>query len=150
MAYCDQTDVERAAGGRQRLIELSDLAGTGALDSTVVDQAITDASGWADVFIPKRYAIPIAASPGATPPGIRALVAAEAVYLLKGRRPHNLTDDDRDAHKERFDILDRIAKGTLTPGQDPLPARSSQVAPVTGTRDGETYPMSRDGTKGYW
>lgn len=147
MGYCVQTDVQRAAGGSDRLRELSDIEVSGAIDATNVQRVIDQASAWVDSFLQRRHVVPLA-----TPyPGeIVELVANEAVYRLKRDR-RILSDDDRTEHEERERALTNMSKGIQSVGVDPLPPKSTSVKATVQDRDDDTgLDVRRETLKGFW
>lgn len=143
MAYCAQADVEKAAGGLERLIELTDHAESGNLDADVLNDAIAAADEWIDSYAQKQYAVPFDPAPSI----IKRLSAEEAVYRLKDQRD-SVTDRDADKHQERIEWLENLARGRVTIGDEPLPSRSSSVTPATGDRSDLAGAVTRDSLGG--
>ena len=144
MAYCTQADVQDAAGGSERLKEISDLENSGSIDSAVVTKAIAVADELIDSYAQRRHAVPF--SP--VPVRIRELSVNEAVYWLKKRRQRVLSDDEREDHSERIIWLENLAKGLVSPGVDPIPAKSTSVAGQIIDRSTDED-ISRDALKGF-
>jgi phage gp36-like protein len=141
MAYCTQTDIQHAAGGSDRLVELADYDGDGSVDAAVITSVQAEVDGWIDSYFALRYSVPVD-SPTST---VVQLAAAECVYRLKGRRQGLLGDDDRREHDERKEWLLHAAKGLVRPS-DPAPAAGDAVrsAVVVNNRD-----VSRANLKGF-
>ncbi len=144
--YSVIADVERAAGGREKLIQLSDLVGAGQIDQTVIDKAIEEADSWINSFFQHRFAVPI--DPAELPEMIRRLSAREAVYLMKEDR-QGLTDFDKERHDERRDWLDGVRRGEISPGLDPRPTQSTSVVPRTGDREDLDFSLTRTKFEGF-
>lgn len=143
MAYSTQADVEIAAGGAQRLVHLSDFAGTQNVNVGVVARAIADADAWINSWISKRYQVPV--SP--VPPDLIRLSSSEAVFLMKQWRSM-AADTDVQLHEERERELKDIADGKKTLGVLPQPLRSDLVLDrASGPADDK--PVSRDALKGF-
>ena len=121
MAYASQSDIETAAGGAVRLVELADWDADGVADATAIAavQAATD--GWIDSYAAVRYAVPVA-SPTDT---LIQVAAEECVYRLRQRRGM-ASEGDEQRHKEREAWLVHLSKGLVRPS-DPAPAKSDAV-----------------------
>lgn len=144
-AYVTKAEVERAAGGSQRLIELTDVENSGLLNEERVDDVIEEASGWVDSFARIRFSVPFA-SPSTY---LRRLVAAEAVYLLKRDRRGMVSDDERIQHEERLGWLRDLAAGKATPGEDPSPTKASDVQPGPVQVDDDQLANTRANYRGF-
>jgi len=144
MAYCSTADCEAKAGGSARLIELTDDAGAGTLNTTVLDAAIAEATAWIDSYAAPRYSTSFVTVPSM----VRWLAADETIYLLKQRRSM-LLDEDRTKREDRLAWLRDLSKGLVGAGADPVPPASSSVAAVILERD-EDEDVSRDALKGFW
>ncbi len=126
MAYSVQADLERAAGGSERLKALTDIEGSGQLNTAVMDEAIAEADSWINTYARRRYSVPF----DPVPDSIKRLSAAEAVYRLKAKR--SAVDElDQAQHEERIQWLEGLVKGLVDPGVEPPPTRSSAVGPKT-------------------
>lgn len=143
MAYCVTADVQRVAGGADRLRELSDLESSGVIDAAAVTQAIEDADGWIDSYLTKRYTTPVATVPKA----LRRCSAQEAVYRLKQAK-YAVEDQDKEQHEERRIWLEAISRGHATLGVDPESPKSAADVPELLERDVEEDD-SRDAFKGF-
>lgn len=151
MAYTDKTACEKASGGAQNLIELCDLDGNapGTLDQAVLDQAIADASGWIDAFVAKQRAVPL----NPVPPFIARIAAQETVYRLRSNKPRApIGEREEQRHQENLQLLRDVAKGTITLGVDPQPAKSALVSPAVVSREDspEDFEITACKTKGFW
>lgn len=125
MAYSTQDDVQLAVGGSVHLIELSDQENTGSINAAVVVAAIANADAWINSYLQRRYAVPLAI----VPDEIRRMSAAEAVYLMKAGR-NMVGQQEIDRHEERLGFLRDCSKGLASPGVDPEPPASTNVAPA--------------------
>lgn len=144
MPYITQQDLEYHAGGAQRLKELADWDGDGALDALVVTVAIENAEGFVDQYLRHRSKTPIA-NPSAT---LKRLVGEEAIYFLRYSRGQlAITEYDKDARTARVKLLEdhRDGKARL---DEPMPAASSAVK--AAFVDNDDQDVSREGTKGMW
>lgn len=144
MAYSTQADVQTVAGGSARLRELSDFENAGAIDSDVVEQAITHADAWINTFVQMRFEVPLATTPAA----VNALSANEAVYLLKKWRGMSTAEDDDD-HTKRELLLTAFANGANVLGISPLPVKSEVVVDAQSDRPSDKA-VRRCSLKGFW
>lgn len=149
MAYCAQGDVELAAGGAAKLVELADLDGDGALDTAAVERAIADADALINAYAQRRNVVPY--SP--VPDTIRRFSAREAVYQLKVARSC-VTELDQAQHEELVKWLELLAKGYVTVGVEPEPAASSAHVAEESDRETEVASdpgkVSRESLRGFW
>lgn len=127
MAYSSQSDLEIAAGGVERLAELTDLdgTGTGEVNALVLDAAIADADAMIDTYVGRNRAVPL---PAPVPRTIVRMSADEAIYLLRMRRSM-VGDFERERHENNIRWLEGYAKGFLTLGVEPNPEKASLVRP---------------------
>lgn len=144
-AYATQTDLERAAGGADRLVQLADLDANGAGDAAVLSAVIADVERWIDSYLQRRYAVPLATVPEV----IRRLCAEESVYQLKAGR--SAVDQQAQArHEENLRWLEQVAAGAVAPGVDPPPPKSTSVQPESGDRSEVAGAVTRASTEGFW
>jgi len=134
-----------AAGGSQRLLELSDWENDVAINASVVADAIAEADAAIDEYLHKRHRV-VLTDPA--PEGVRRISAAEAVFVMKSRRGM-VTEADMVLHEERGKRLDDIAKGVRTVGVSPLPEKSELVVDRSTSRPTDKQ-VSRLNTRGYW
>lgn len=121
MNYCTRQDlIDRF--GEDELIQLTDRAGTGAVDDAVLDQAIEDASGEIDGYLASGgYATPLSPVP--------RIVTAKACDMAR----HALYDDHateqvRKRYEDAIRFLRAIADGTVRLGVSaPGPVGSNVV-----------------------
>lgn len=144
MAYCTQANVVTAAGGEKRLQQLADYDRDGTADSTTIAEAIAASDAWIDGELAKRLSVPLTVVPEL----IKTISMDEAVFILKRRR-NMATQDDRDDHAERLEMLQHIKTGASTVGTDPSPAKSTQVVDTQSVRP-TTKATSRANMKGFW
>jgi phage gp36-like protein len=141
MPYATELFVERAAGGRDKLIQLTDLEFTGEADLTYLADAVAEADSWINSFLQHRYAVPV---PDLDVPEIlRRVSAAEAVYILKNRR-EALTEGDQSRHEERMSWLEGVRRGEISLGTDPRLTESTNVSPATGDRELKDHSLTRN------
>lgn len=141
MAYCTIADVQRSAGGRSKLQQLTDTDAAGQVDEDYLDTVIADAQSMIDSYLQHRYAVPI--PDVQVPEVIRNVCAREVVYILKERR-EALTADDQLRHDNRIGWLNAVNQGQISPGVDPRLTKSSSVVPTTGDRSNSDRTLTRD------
>lgn len=141
MAYASTSQIEIAAGGRTRLIELADHDADGAVDAAVIAQACASVDGMIDSYCGTRYSAPLA-----TPSDVlRELAASEVVYKLHEQRGNVQSDSPMHrAHLERIGWLEKVSRGLVNP-TNPLPA-SSDGARASWVERSEG--VTRDSLKG--
>lgn len=143
MAYCSQTEVEIAAGGEAKLVELTAQDGGAAVDAEVLAAAIERADALLDEYLAKQYIVPLET----VPDGIKWRSAELAVLFLREARG-SLSDDQvkqREAHQA---WLDSLAKGTTVAGATPQPTKSTMR--VDGQKKPTLRAVNRDKLKGAW
>jgi phage gp36-like protein len=153
VAYSAQADVQSAAGGAVKLRQLSDWTNTGAIDATEVSNAIAEADGMIDGYANKIFHVPFNPVPE-----IIKRKSAQIAKLLLARRRGAMTQEETEEWSELTSSdeskpgwLLQLAKGIVTPGGDPLPAKHGTMA-TDNTQS--TLPTDRDHSRdklsGYW
>lgn len=94
--------------GELELIQISDRDHTGAVDNTVVNTALLDASHEIDGYL-ARYTPPITP----TPPELRRVTCDIAHYRLCGINNTLLTDEIIKRYDRNVAWLEKVAKGTV-------------------------------------
>lgn len=142
MPYITNADIELRLGS-QAYIELTDDAGTGSANESVVDEARLCAEAEADSHLATRYRTPVdlTGQPGVAA-ALRAFVLDIAVYRLHGRRPPVPSDVVR-RYQEAAAWLARVASGAAQ-----LPATLPQAEPIAlgivAERSSSERTMTRD------
>lgn len=110
--------------GEQELIELTDHANTGAINATVLGQALADADAEINAYLVSRYALPLAS----VPPILVKFAADVARYQLYDTRATEMV-------KARYDdavkFFKALSSGAVSLGLDPA---SQPVADVGGVQ----------------
>lgn len=106
MPYSTQADLEHAAGGAHKLVQLADHNGDGVLDAATVTAAIAEADAEIGVWTRKRWTDSI-------PLTVKALSARMAVRVLRRNRTM-LTGADVEQQEFDTELLKAIAKGDAT------------------------------------
>ena len=118
MAYCAQADIEEQLS-QSELVQLTDDADAGVVDTSVVARAIADADDEINSFLQERYTVPLSPVPGL----IRKLSVDLAVYNLYSRR-----DLDAPVRTKRYEdatrLLKALARGDASLGLEPPPAEA--------------------------
>ena len=142
MSYATMQDLETAAGGRTRLVQIADRDGDGVPDAEFIAAAQTKAEGLINSYAGKRYAVPVA-----NPSKMLVQVAAEeTVYQMILRGSTGPTDAERDEADNRKTWLESLSKGLVVPS-DPPPAKASTVK---NRFKRSKRAMSRERSKGFW
>jgi phage gp36-like protein len=140
MAYATQQQIQIAAGGSAKLIELTDQEGTSAVDAAVLAEAQAKADGWINGYLRLRYAIPVTPLSVEGQATLSRLAADETVYqLLFARRL--LADQDMKARADRELELGEYRDGKRRL-DEPMPMASSATPAQYVEYCG---PMSRKG-----
>jgi phage gp36-like protein len=126
MSYCTQSDLEEQISENE-LIQLTDDAGAGAVDATVVSRAIADADAEIDAYAGARYDVPFASTPAI----IRKISVDIAVYNLFARR-RGAPDDRKDRYKNSIRFLEDLSRGLISIGAS-APAASDDSGPEATT-----------------
>ena len=126
MNYCLQTDILNQLNSTV-LLQLTDDAGVGAIDTDVVTRAIADADATIDSYCQARYSVPL--SP--VPEKIRQISVDIAIYNLYSRRDDVVPDIRKDRDKEAIRFLEKVADGKIQMGAaTPTPANTENTVSV--------------------
>lgn len=140
MAYSTIAEVATAAGGREKLRQLTDLENVGEVDETAVLAKIAEADSKINSYIEKRYAVPV--DPAELTEVLRRMSAKLAVYFLREDR-EALTPEQDDRQAERITWLRGVADGSISLGITPRAAKSAHVRPATGNRESSERTITR-------
>ncbi|MBA2718927.1 MAG: DUF1320 domain-containing protein [Chloroflexi bacterium] len=145
MAYTTQADLELAAGGPDRFVDLADWDGDGVADADVVARAQADADATINRYLRGRYTCPIA-NPT---PELRNLAADLAVYWIKKTKGMTaLTLGDVEDQKGRIDVLEQYRSGSLRFESEEI-VKSDRGRSVIISPDDDAE-VSRESLKGMW
>ena len=133
MAYSTQDDLLEQITEAE-LIELTDDAGDGEVDSEVVARAIADADATIDAYCQGRYGVPLSPVPAM----IRAVSVDMAIYNLLSRKNEEVPKvrDDRNRNAVRF--LERVAEGKIRLGAS-TPAQANTEHSVSIESGGRIF-----------
>ena len=139
MAYCTQTDLEEQIANAD-LIDLSDDAGSGAVDTSVIARSIADADAEIDSYCGSRYTVPF--SP--VPVIIRKYSVDMAIYHLFSRRSVLKVSEER---QKRYDnairFLRDLAKGLNTLGGDDPGEPAASLAQSTQAKEDRIFSIGK-------
>lgn len=113
MAYCTRTDILNRLD-EESLIRLTDDAGTGSVDDTVVTEAITDADAEIDGYVAVRHPVPL----DPVPDNILKYSVDIAIYNLYSRRSDTVPDNRKERYQAAVRYLEGVARGKWTLGAD--------------------------------
>ena len=116
--YITQTDIENRIG-EERLIELTDDDGLNTVNTTVLDQLISEAEGEVDGYLCKQYSVPLPSPPAI----IKAICLDIVVYRLYGRR-EGTPEDVEKRYQNAIRYLEKVSKNQVSLGIDTLPPES--------------------------
>lgn len=121
--------------GNEELIELTDRDHTGAIDATVLNQAIKDASGVVDGYLSGRYSIPLIT----VPPIIERITCDLARYFLYDDAA---TEHVQKNHDTAISYLKDASRGNVDLGVDDTGSAPQTNNTATMTSGGRI--MGRD------
>jgi hypothetical protein len=134
--YTTLEDLQHAAGGASRLVELADWDGDGIADATVLERAQLEADGFIDSHLRRFSAADLADLRADPTDTIKRLAAAEAIFQLREKRPAGVTKEDIDLRTARVGELKEMRVDRMR-AKDTKTARARIV-------DLSDHPFSRD------
>ncbi len=140
MAYASSDDVQRAAGGAEKLRQLTDLQSSGEVDAVTVTESIEEAESMINSYLQMRFAVPI--PDDKVPKVLRRLCARMAVYILRYDR-EALSDKEDDRQDSRMEWLEGVRKGEIPLDADPRLQESTSVVPQLGDREDGKFTITR-------
>jgi len=143
MAYSTQSDLLEQIQEAD-LIELTDDAGVGAVDASVVARAIADADAEIDSYCGSRYTVPFSPVPAM----IRKQSVDIAIYNLHSRRAvmGKIAEDRQKRYDSAVRFLRDVSKGLITLGAD-APAEPTDGQPqATRSVDDRIFTIGRSST----
>lgn len=153
MAYCTQADMQNAAGGAKRFLQLTDWDNNNAIDAQVITDAIAEADSRIDEAAAKLYTVPF----NPVPEPIKRRSAEIALLITIRRRlgfdeSHQKWWDELTSSKKGEEgWLLLLANGVVTPGTDPMPVKHSTMAvDSVDTKLPTDRDVSRDKLGGFW
>lgn len=137
MSYASLTDLRNKLD-EDTLIQLTDDADTGAIDTAVIDAALEEADAEINKYLGKQYAVPLAT----VPTMVRYMAADIAIVNLYGRK-QGAPDHRQDKYEKHLAFLEKVAVGEEELGVD-TPMRSDSVQISSSERI-----FSREKLKGF-
>jgi len=119
VSYCTLTDIKKQLP-ESVITSLTDDSLTGSVDEAVVTEAIVDADAEIDAWVGGRYQVPFSPVPDV----IRKVSTDIAVYNLFSRRDSEPPEVRKDRYRNAIKLLESIAKGTVTIGEQEVTAPS--------------------------
>lgn len=142
MAYITQSDLEEAVGGVDRLIHLTDDAGTGEVNAVPVNKAIAYAEGVFESYLRTRYSLPVPATEM-----VKAINTQLALLKIESRRA--TTDEGKYKlvkveHDQAVALLQAISSGKAA--LDVPAAEETAANPASSDQilSGSTRPIFTD------
>lgn len=114
MSYCTQSDLS-ARFGDTELIQLTDRTNSGAINTTVLNQALADADAEIDSYLVARYSLPL----DSIPQNLTRLACDITRYRLY---ENAATDTVQKRYDQAIRYLVQIGNGTLALSQITTPA----------------------------
>jgi len=142
VTYASTTEIQIAAGGASKLLELFDWDNDGVADAAVLAQLQLEVDSWIDSYAGRRFSVPIA-----SPAQVLVLHAAEEVVYRARLKRGMVSEEATQGHADRVKWLEGLARGHVVPG-DPLPTKASTVRSAWVSRDSDD--VSRDKLRGGW
>jgi len=135
MAYITNSDIERRLGSAA-YVQLTDDAGTGSADETVVDAARVAAEGEVDSYLARRHRVPIDVDSNAELAGLLSAATLDVVaFALHGRRPP-IPEDVALRYRAVLSWLARVAEGAVVlPAAAPLAGNPATGISATAVGD---------------
>lgn len=145
MAYSTEAEVQVAAGGEARLVQLTDWDETDAVDSARVLNAIEAADAKINSYVGRRLSTPLSVVPNS----IKWLSAQLAVLQLKRWR-RMFSDDDELEMQEHTNTLVALANGPQIADETQTPlTKSERLANAASDRE-STKDVTHAKLKGFW
>jgi phage gp36-like protein len=145
MSYCTLDDLRKQVP-EDKLIQLTDDEGTGAIAEPIVDEAIENATAEVDAYAQSQYPVPF----NPVPQIVRKFAVDIALYHLFSRRGFDTSDESADKiilqrYKDAVKFLENLAKGLVSIG----PAAQATPQPQPATVQGPPRIFTRDKMEGF-
>ena len=143
MAYCVLDDLKKQVP-ETVLIQLTDDADLGEIDTDITDQAIADADARIDSYCGKRYSVPFP-----TVPDILKKTSVDiAIYNLYSRRK-GAPDHIEKRHDAAMQFLRDVSAGKASLGEDDPAGSPSQAEAPEMSSSNPARVFTRDTMKGF-
>jgi len=134
MAYIAQADLTPRRITAKELVELTDDAATGEVDTTVVTQILDEASGKIDAYVGGKYTLPLSVTEQ-----VKGLAVDIAAFLLFSRR-RRMQPEIEMAYGEAMKFLKDVSAGRATLDQATVKQLSEMdVKKRDHVKDPETF-----------
>jgi Mu-like prophage protein gp36 len=121
------------------LIELTDDAGSGSVDTDIITRAIEDSDAEIDAYLSARYDLPLSTTPGL----IRRLSVDLSICWLYARRSSLVVPETwQERCRMAREMLEKIALGTLSIAD--LSDTTDYGISATTDKDDRIFTMGRD------
>lgn len=130
---------------QRELVQITDDAGTGAVDQVRIDRALTAATATIDGYLAAKYQLPLAR----VPDNIIDLCCDIARFKLWRQTP---PENVEKAHSTALKMLEQISKGVIKidAGEREQPAREGAIATTLEDLSGDSARIfGRDRLKGF-
>jgi phage gp36-like protein len=125
MPYATDADVQFAAGGADRMLQLFDWNNAQTIDAATLARALEHADGIIDAYARRRFQVPILA-PSAT---IRVFAANLAVHYTRKVRGLITESEAQEIERGHQLWLDRLASGLIIVSEpEPTPTTNIRTA----------------------
>lgn len=146
MAYISNADIELRLG-TAALTQLTDDAGAGVINTSLVDEARSGAEGEVNSYLARRFLTPIDVGAHADVAGLLASVSLDLVeYRLHARRPP-IPPSVIQRYRSALDWLGKAASGAVAL-PSPIPIASPNASGLVSGSVGESVVFSRDDLDG--
>lgn len=125
MAYSTSSDLEKQISSAE-LIQLTDDAGSGAVNSGVIAEAIDDADAEIDGYLASRGEVPLTTVPGI----VRKLSVDISIYNLYARRHDSIPEIREKRYDNAIRLLLMIAQGKISLGADDPAGNPPEMAGI--------------------
>lgn len=137
MPYCTQADILEQLD-EDLLVQCTDDADAGAVDTSVVDRAIVDADAEIDSYCGSRYGVPFETVPAI----IRKLSVDISIYHLFVRRL-SVPEDRKERYNNAVRMLRGVSRGIVSLGAE-APSTDDDSGPeTTVTKSDRIFSMGR-------
>jgi phage gp36-like protein len=151
--YVTQSDLELLMGPAS-VIQLTDDAGVGTVDTDVLDAIIANGEGEINAYLYKGYVGPITvAEHGQLAYNTVKQIALRVIrYQLYMRRVESVPEQLIEDYSRALEQIEKMAKGSLSvPGDPPVPRTSAEAsvgsAQTLTAYDVDDQPINRSWTK---
>ncbi len=123
--YCTVTDLEKALD-KERLLDLTDDEGFGAVNAGRIAEAISTAQGEVDGYLQERFTVPLSPVPAL----VRGATVDIAIYNLMSRKLNVVPEVRQKRYEAAIRRLEKIAGGKIGLGVASPPEESQAEAMI--------------------